>query len=239
MKQTKLENLTTQTQAFCEKTSHESVFIFDDEPEALLHELLLGAYEDPANKKMYLKLIEQIRVLCDCSPSLLSAMLGTMGIDEYRKHSPALAETIFRLALEISPDEAIQNNLAYVCRRHRDTLNSSDVEILDLLLNGIRIGDTFALINMALHFAFALGRQDDWQLADQMFRVIQTDSSSFDSAKEWWGDLANEQDEEGILVLRWLDRHEKIAFPEHLKESDIRLRQQRRDIPDWVFEKAQ
>ncbi len=239
MKQTKLENLTTQTQSFCADSSTRPVFIFEHDTEALLRKLILAIFEDSSHKAEYLKLIEQVRVVCDCSPSLLSASFGSMGFDEYQKGSPALAATIFRLALEIRPDEGIQNNLAYICRRHRDILISSDLEILDLLLSGVRMGDTFSLINMALHFAINLGRQDDLQLADQMFRLIRTNSASFSSAQEWWGDLAERQDEEGILVLLWLDRHGKMEFPERLKESRDRLRQQRRDIPDWVFEKAQ
>lgn len=235
MTQKKLDTLVTQTNDFCFNTT--PVFIFSENTKDLIRRVLEAAFEEPEQKSEYLKLLEQIRSTCDCSKRLMSATIASIGFDKYKADAYAITEMIFRIALDVYPSEGTFNNLAYVCRRHKAELNSSNVEIIDLLLDGVRNQDTLFMVNMALHFAQNLGNEEDWLLADRLFCLLLSDDPSFEDAIEWWKDLAEESDDEGLIVLLWMERHGHLELPEKLREPAQNLIEHRKDIPSWVFTK--
>ena len=234
MTQTTFEKLSAQVDDFCGTTG--VTFIFEEKTRELITELLKGVYEDPEHKADYLALFERIRISCDCSYGLLSATIGTIGYNLYDKNAPKLAESSFRIAVEIYSETSARINLAYVCRHHKDELSPSDIEIIDLLFDGVKQREPFSLINMALHFAQNLGQEADWRLADRMISLIKSNEESTDSAVEWWSKLAEEDDDEGILVLCWLERHGKYTVSDQLREKSTGLRQKCSQIPKWIFE---
>lgn len=234
MTQTTIEKLSAKVDDFC--STDGVTFIFDEKTCELITELLKGVYEDPEHKADYLTLLERIQISCNCTKSLLSATIGTIGYDLYDKNAPKLAESSFRIAVEIYSETSARINLAYVCRHHRDELSPSDIEIIDLLFDGVKQREPFSLINMALHFAQNLGQETDWKLADRMIGLIKSDEVSIDSAVEWWSKLAEEDDDEGVLVLCWLERHGKHTVLDHLREKSTGLRQKCPRIPKWIFE---
>ena len=234
MTQTKLENLSARVDGFCDAS--ELTFVFEEKTGRLIEELLNGAYQEPEHKNDYLRLLERIRIRCNCSERLMSATIGNIAYDMYDKNAPKMAESSFRIAAQMCPESQYSTNLAYVCRRHRDAVSSSDVEIIDLLLGGVKKRDPFGLINMALHFAQNLGREEDWKLADRMIGLIDKDKSNFSSAVEWWSKLAQENDDEGLLALCWMERHGKHMASEEVREKFSGLRSRCANIPQWVFE---
>ena len=108
--------------------------------------------------------------------------------------------------------------------------------LIVVILDGVKKREPFSLINMALHFARNLGRQDDWRLSDRMIGLLGGEGSDVSSAVDWWQNLAEENDEEGVLVLCWLERHGQYAMPQPLREKLPDFRQRCPDIPQWIFE---
>lgn len=234
MTQTKFEKLSAQVDDFCGNSG--IMFIFEEKTHELIRELLKAIYEDTEHKADYCGMLERLRVRCDCSERMMSATIGTIGYDLYDKNAPKLAESSFRIAVNMCPDAGCGTNLAYVCRRHRNEVVTSDVEVIDLLLNGVKQRAALDLINMALHFAQNLGREDDWKLADRMIGLINPDEKNTASAVEWWSKLAEEDDDEGVLVLCWLERHGKHTASDQIGEKSTKLRQKYPHIPQWIFE---
>lgn len=234
MTQTKLENLSARVDGFCDAS--ELVFVFEEKTNSLIEELLEGACQEPEHKDDYIRLLERIRIRCDCSELMMSATIGNIGYNRYDKKAPKMAESSFRIAAQMCPESQYSTNLAYVCRRHRDAVSSSDVEIIDLLLGGVKKRDPFSLINMALHFAQNLGQEEDWKLADRMIGLLDKDKSNLSSAVEWWSKLVQEDDDEGLLVLCWMERHGKHMASEKVRENFSGLRSRCANIPQWVFE---
>lgn len=234
MTQTKFEKLSAQVDAFC--GASDITFIFEDKTHKLIGELLEGAFQDPEHKDDYRRLLDQIRISCDCSERLMSATIGTIAYGMYDKKAPKLAESAYRIAVEMCSDAGCSTNLAYVCRRHKDEVSTSDVEIIDLLLDSVRKRESFSLINMALHFAQNLGREEDWKLADRMIGLLKSEKSEISSAVDWWSRLAAEDDDEGVLVLCWLERHSKYKAPDEIREKFAGFRHRCAHIPQWVLE---
>ena len=234
MIQRDLKILSEQTEQFCQTPGFK--LIIDPQAKDLLRDILHGIHENPSQRSEYTALIEQLRIACDCSEKLMSSTIGSIAYRLYDSDSPALAETAFRLAVEIAPESGVKNNLAYICRRHRDVLHTSDVEIIDLLMDGVQERNPFSLVNMALHFSRNLATDEDWKLADQMIRLIKPDDSGISSVVKWWKDLAQDEDDEGLLVLRWLERHKKHESPHITPEHYAALRKRCPDIPQWIFE---
>lgn len=234
MTQTKIEKLSAQVDDFCGTSG--IMFIFEEKTHELIRELLKAIYEDTAHKADYCGMLERLRIRCDCSERLMSATIGTIGYELYDKNAPKLAESSFRIAVNMCPDAGCGTNLAYVCRRHRDEVDTSDVEVMDLLLEGVKKRNPYSLINMALHFALNLGMEADWKLADRMIGLLKSDEKETDSAVQWWNDLAKEDDEEGILVLCWLERHGKHMVSPQLREKFVGLRQRSPKTPQWIVE---
>lgn len=234
MIQRDIKTLSEHTEQFCQSPGFK--LIIDSQAKDLLKDMLHGIHENPAQRSDYVSLIEKLRVACDCSKNLMGSTIGSIAYRLYNSDSPALAETAFRLAVEFSPESGVKNNLAYICRRHKDVLRTSDVEIIDLLMDGIKERDPFSLVNMALHFSRNLATDEDWKLADQMIRLIKPDDSGVISVIEWWGDIVQDEDDEGLLVLRWLERHKKHESPQVTTEQYDGLRKRRPDIPQWIFE---
>lgn len=234
MTQEKFRKLSAVVDDFC--AEEKAKFVFEEQTNALIRDILEAVHEDQGHKVDYMALIEKIRISCNCSERLMSATISMIGYNIYDKDSPGLAETIFRIAVELCPETDARTNLAYVCRRHRDQISTSDVEIIDLLLDGVKQREPFSLINMALHFAGNLGRRDDWRLSDRMIGLLDSEGSDISSAVDWWRNLAEENDEEGFLVLCWLERHGKYAMPQPLREKLPDFHQRCLDIPQWIFE---
>lgn len=234
MTQTKFEKLSAQVDDFC--GTSDIMFIFEEKTHELIRELLKAIYEDAERKADYCGMMERLRLRCNCSERLMSATIGTIGYDLYDKNAPKLAESSFRVAVDLYSESSVRTNLAYVCRRHRDEVSTSDVEVIDLLLEGVKKRNPYSLINMALHFAQNLGLEADWKLADRMIGLIKSDEKDTDSAAKWWNELAQKADDEGILVLCWLERHGKATADAELREKAAGLRQRCPQIPQWIFE---
>ena len=234
MKQTIFEKLSAQVDAFC--CTSGIMFVFEEKTHELIRDLLKAIYEDTGHKTDYFGMLERIRVRCDCSERLMSSTIGAIGYELYDKNAPKLAESSFRIAVKMCPDTSYGTNLAYVCRRHKDEVSTSNVEVIDLLLGGVKKRNPYSLINMAIHFAQNLGQEADWRLADRMIGLIKRNEKDTDSAVEWWSKLAEEDDDEGILVLNWLERHGKIRTDTELREKSAGLRQRYPKIPQWIFE---
>ena len=234
MTQTIFEKLSAQVDDFCGTAG--IMFVFEEKTHELIRDLLNAIYEDTGHKTDYFGMLERIRVRCNCSERLMSTTIGTIGYDLYDKNAPKLAESSFRIAVNMCPDTSYSTNLAYVCRRHKDMVSTSDVEVIDLLLGGVKKRNPYSLINMAIHFAQNLGQEADWRLADRMIGLLKSDEKETDSAIQWWNNLAKEDDDEGILVLCWLERHGKAKTDAELREKFAGFRQRCPQIPQWVFE---
>lgn len=222
--------------AFC--SGNDDNNLFSDTAKFLLEAVLVSAFEDEEHRDQFLGLIDKLQTACDPFPGLLARITSDIGYKCYQLKSAALAEWVYRYALALTESTGTQNNLAYILRRHRETLCSSHTEIIDLLIDGVRRQEPCSLMNMALHCALNLGTPDDWHLADRLIKLIADDDIA--SVYQWWGDLAASEDPEGILVLYWLNRHNKLPIP--MDQACSPWIQQIKDhysnIPDWLFASA-
>lgn len=227
------DTLSACVDTFC--SGDEEKNLFSDTAKFLIEVALVSAFEDEEHRDQFLGLIDKLQSACNPFPGLLGRIIGDIGYKCYRLKSVALAEWVYRYALELNESTGTQNNLAYILRRHRETLCSSHKEIIDLLLDGVRRQEPFSLTNMALHYALNLGTPDDWHLADRLIKLIEDDDIA--SIYQWWGDLAASGDPEGILVLCWLNRHNKLPIPlDQACSSWIRqINDHYSNIPDWLF----
>lgn len=215
----------------------EDISILDKHAHMLLESLLTAAYADQDHQTEYDALLEQLRKRCNCSLERFGEAVGDAGLRQYENGAYDCAQWIYRNALKSSSAAGIRNNLAYICRRHGTKNNNAWVEIIDLLLEGVKEQDTFSLINMALLFALELGSESDWKTADRLIALIDREKMDRLSAYSWWKNLADQDDSEGCLVCLWLNRHgvlHRRSNAEMLKMRDNVVRNYRK-IPEWFL----
>jgi hypothetical protein len=212
--------------------------VTEKETQTLLEDILSASFQDAEHQADYAKLIEKIQKSCDCSSSIMSDALVAIGVARYNKEAPAEAHWIYQQAIALNPTPTAQSHMAYVCRRHPDKFPVSATDIIDLLMAGVKGRDTFSLVNMALLFGQMLKTESDWRLADRMIKLINRDAPSSQAALNHWFRLADNNDDEGSLVLQWLDRHDKLSQSLTLSQmlSIFNLKMINDQIPRWVFD---
>lgn len=232
MSDRKISPIAERVEAFCDSRPNKNN-IYDPEVQEILKDILVSSFEMSDSQHFCFSLIKRIQYVCEASNILTSDTLSTIGFDLYDEKNPALAQFVYQQAISIEPTFGSCSNLAYICRRHSDVLHISAGEIIDLLMKGVRGQYALSVVNMSLVFAQMLGTQEDWLLADRIIGLIRETSTSFNAAITWWKKLAEENDPEGILVLCWLDRHDKYHFSASKLQKQYMLGVL--NAPEWLL----
>ena len=225
-----IEKLYKQVEQFCKNPSP----LPFDEAKLLLNDLhKVCFYEADFLKRNKLEqLIDIIRRSSATDLTTYGHILHSIAFREYKDGNIDFAEYLFRRACDLVDDYSLNNNLAYVLRRKKDD-SITTVEIITLLLPGVREQDSFCMINMGLLFALNLSASDDWQTADELFSLLPDELNGADA---WWESLAKEGDIEGYLVFFFLLRHGKIDHSNigSVKSIAMRLIKSISGFPDWL-----
>lgn len=193
------------TNRFCENPKP---FFLSDEREFLQNLVLDLLHEnDPTNKAGLFVSIFKIITASSADKDDIAMLFRSVGFNAYENEEYDIAEAAFKGAVAINNELADRNNLAYVMRKSKNLSGARIKEVIDLLSDGIQIKDPYCLINMALVFSVVLGTDSDWEIADTLIAMVQTDSSAIN----WWQELGEKDDTEGYLVHLWLNRHKVIA----------------------------
>ena len=234
---TSFDDYSRRVELLCEQDVHQTIMLFH--AWELIEELLQEAFRDAEHRTEYMDLIAGIKKTYNWSSEDFGREIGSLGMKLYDAEHPELSHWVYQQAVAMNPTQHAMNNLAYISRHHRDVLNTSGVQIIDLLIEGVKSKEPFSLINMALVFGQMLGEEADWLLADRMSRLIDSGSVGFRSAVKWWSDLAEAEDPEGYLVLQWLKRNGKFTrmLPVDMELNIMAFRSESKDIPSWIFEK--
>lgn len=110
----------------------------------------------------------------------------------------------------------------------------SPLRALRLITPEVRRGNSAALVNAALTFAFCLGTDKDWQIADALMKNLPlVDASRIQSR---WGVSLHAPDTENLLVHYFLLRHHKIKKSSYGLMEDIsdQLTAAIPTFPDWL-----
>lgn len=227
--------LSARVSAFCEASGNDHILLIQGW--VLIKDILNEAFADADHRVEYMNLLTRVQNACEWTPERLGEELGSLGQTLYIPEEPEFAQWVYQQAVRLKPSCNSRNNLAYISRHHRDLLNPSADELIDLLIDGVRQREPFSLINMALVFCQMLGTEEDWLLADRMIRLIDPESVMLPSAVSWWGDLADQKDPEGYLILQWLKRNGRLPKPLPLSfELEIvNFRSKADTIPKWIF----
>lgn len=132
-----------------------------------------------------------------------------------------------------------KTNLAYMLRRKEikpELLPADLCSIPVLLEEGMNTNEGVTMINLALYKALVCSSPDDWIEADNIMSQIEGDLSII---IEWWTNLINDDDMEGYLVIKWLERHRKAPRTERnfynpAKEYFSSLE----NAPNWLVSSA-
>lgn len=153
--------------------------------------------------------------LLDGVDGIPAGFYSNMAMAAYEKQNFAVAETAYRKAVDLCSDSETcveyKNNLAYLIRRGeiRRPEERSAKEAALLLRDGTEKKDTFSLINMALLWALGVGKDSDWDMADNLASFV--DENNVMDAFLWWRDVADAGEAEGYLVHLLLLRHGKVG----------------------------
>lgn len=197
----------------------------------------MGETRDEEEILRCLELLRQAQALSQYNGDLFAALAVQVGLDAYHGNRFSLAERAFRMLAD-SGNRVGRNNLAYMIRRGETAPESRSLAgAMELLEPGVRDGDLFSLINMALLLALGVGGEDRWRLAD---RLISMTSRHTGGAMDWWGDLARAGDPEGYLVHLWLLRHGKAAESSLGTRETLyaRVSEAIPELPRWMGEPA-
>ncbi|TWH45942.1 metallophosphoesterase [Sporomusa sp. KB1] len=124
-------------------------------------------------------------------------------------------------------------NIAYMKRRGEFVDNVSCPPIQNLLIEGLKEKEPYALINQALCLASGFECKVDWTKADN---IIASMEILLQEDVEWWLDLRLKDDAEAHLVIGWLVRHQLLIDPDGLTSADRMTKAKREwDIPEWLF----
>lgn len=236
MKTEVFSRLTESVEHFSSNSVSRSVT--EKETQTLLEDILSASFRDEEHRADYVKLIEKIKKSCACSSTIMSDALVAIGVARYNQEAPEETHWIYQQAIAMHPTPIAQSHMAYICRRHPDEFHVSAAGIIDLLMDGVKERDTFSLVNMALVFGQMLKTESDWHLADRMIKLINRDAPNSQEALNHWFSLADNGDDEGSLVLQWLDRHDKLSQPLTLSQmlSIFNLKIINDQIPRWIFD---
>jgi len=124
-------------------------------------------------------------------------------------------------------------NLTYLIRRG-EYLPTSKTPSIDVLLEeGLRLDDSFALVNEALRRAAGIQCESDWLIADNVMSRVE----DVGGVISWWRNLADTGDPEGHLVLAWLARH-RGGLDNNSIKAEQRICEARIGgwkVPEWML----
>lgn len=170
-------------------------------------------------------------------PPILPALnsLSCIGYEEYTKGKNAIAEIAFKLSF-MSGDDNGRNNYGYMLRRGEVIKSKEDASLMALkvLRQGIIELKPFEYVNLALTFSLCFGTEQDWRIADLLFKRMPNTSTY--SILSWWQDIAMKGETEGLLVHYFLMRHNKTIKSELGTIQDIwtKLQKELPSIPNWL-----
>lgn len=161
--------------------------------------------------------------------------LSGIGYEEYTKGKNAIAEIAFKLSF-MSGDDNGRNNYGYMLRRG-ETIKSKDeasLMALKVLRQGIIELKPFEFVNLALTFSLCFGTEQDWRIADLLFKKMPNTSTY--SILSWWQEIATKGETEGLLVHFFLMRHNKTIKSElgTVQEIWTKLQLELPSIPIWL-----
>jgi TPR repeat protein len=176
------------------------------------------------------------RHLAEAAASAAPDEITAVGLSCYQAGEYALAARTFLRGLHLEDGPICGNNLVYMLRRGEIPAAMDLPAVVDLLAEGIRQKDPFALVNQALCRAAGIQCTADWAAADHLIAGL----SRADDVREWWYELARRDDPEGHLVIGWLVRHGRIADPDgmDLAQRMARARSGGWQAPEWMDQRA-
>lgn len=128
-------------------------------------------------------------------------------------------------------------NVFYLLRKRLIQRNMIPYTMEELISPKLKEDNGFALVNQAMYLIE--GDNKSWLDADKLISKFITSSNAkgeLENVKEWWYGLAQVEDEEGHLVLAWLERYNLIKDPDNLSLKDRLDKITQRDIPPFMFE---
>lgn len=180
-----------------------------------------------------LKLLESFANELNDSQKTLSSLYGlsTIGYDAYKKKDYPVAEISFRILSDFGDINA-KNNYAYMIRRGEAKENP--IKSLHLLREGVKQGEPFSFVNMALTLVLCYKSDNDWRIADNLIKVLPEYNTS--SIQTWWDEVGKKGENEGFLVHFFLLRHDKIQHSNLGSINSIvrRLKNSIINFPAWL-----
>lgn len=183
------------------------------------------------------QMISRLSVIYKLDVEQLAGIFHSIAYNSYEEKEYLFSAYCFRQACKMKESVSYRNNLAFVLRRHHQMEDVTKMEIIDLLLPGIKEKESFSIVNMSLFLSEVLATENDWQTADSLMKLL--DEENFE-IEQWWSNMASKNEAEGYLVIMWLLRHGKIehsgigTFETIIRKVENLYPQ----APKWLFNKV-
>lgn len=231
----------------------------EDEALAILQHLELN-YSDKADDYIAELLIEAIMYIegqdadAETSLALNNKIIGLFRDSKSKKVQKQVSEAYFNKAFYFykkgdnltAADNFIKAfelgftlagvNVFYLFRKRLVQVNMLQYTMEELITPKLKEDHAFALVNQAMYL---IQRENNWIDADKLmlkFRFSSKAKINLEEVKEWWYGLSRAGDDEGDLVLAWLQRYSLIKDPDNLNIKERLKRVISWEIPQFMFD---
>lgn len=130
------------------------------------------------------------------------------------------------------------NNLVYMLRREEGNLSSefSISNMVEMLQSGLENHKPHSIVNLALLFVLKSGKDDDWEIADEVIMELKKSEDSLNDMITWWSDIENVGLVECLLVHLLLLKNEILQESIFGSKKEIidKLIHENIYVPKWI-----